>query len=129
MIALPRALDDDVLRATGLSMTEYAVLMNLSEAENHELRMTELAAATALSASRITRVVEAMQSRGLVVKRRHPDDARGNVTTLTPEGFERLRAAWPAHLASARERVVDQLDPASMAALARQFERVAEGLG
>ena len=71
IVALPRSLDDDLLRATGLTLTEYLVLMNLSEAENQELRMADLAAAAALSASRITRVVEALQGRDQVVKRRY----------------------------------------------------------
>lgn len=86
VVALPRSLDDDLLRATGLTLTEYVVPMSLSEAANQELRMADLAAATALSASRITRVVDALQSRGQVVKRRYEADAYGNVATLTPEG-------------------------------------------
>lgn len=128
MVALPRSMDDDLLRATGLTLTEYVVLMSLSEAENQEMRMTDLAAAAALSASRITRVVDTLQSRGQVAKRRHEADGRGNVTALTPEGLRRLRAAYPVHLASARERVMDQLDGRSVPALARQFEAVAERL-
>ena len=126
IVALPRSLDDDLLRATGLTLTEYVVLMSLSEAENHELRMADLAAATALSASRITRVVDALQSRGQVVKRRYEGDARGNVATLTPEGMKRLQAAYPVHLASARKRVMDHLDGRSLSAMVRQFETVVE---
>jgi DNA-binding MarR family transcriptional regulator len=126
IVALPRSLDDDLLRATGLTLTEYVVLMSLSEAENHELRMADLAAATALSASRITRVVDALQSRGQVVKRRYEGDARGNVATLTPEGLKRLQAAYPIHLASARKRVMDPLAGRSLAAMVRQFETVVE---
>ncbi|MFG2953950.1 MarR family winged helix-turn-helix transcriptional regulator [Streptomyces sp. NPDC048291] len=128
IVALPRSLDDDLLRSTGLTLTEYVVLMNLSEAENQELRMTDLASATALSASRITRVVDALQSRGQVVKRRYEGDARGNVATLTPEGLKRLQAAYPVHLASARKRVVDLLDGRSVPAMVRQFEAVVEKL-
>jgi DNA-binding MarR family transcriptional regulator len=128
MVALPRSLDDDLLRSTGLTLTEYVVLMNLSEAENQELRMTDLASATALSASRITRVVDALQSRGQVVKRRYEGDARGNVATLTPEGLKRLRDAYPVHLASARKRVMDLLDGRSVPAMVRQFEAVVENL-
>ncbi|WP_327398923.1 MarR family transcriptional regulator [Streptomyces sp. NBC_01288] len=124
IVALPRSLDDDLLRATGLTLTEYVVLMSLSEAENQELRMADLAAATALSASRITRVVDALQSRGQVVKRRYEGDARGNVATLTPEGLKRLQAAYPIHLASARKRVMDHLDGRSLSAMVRQFETV-----
>ncbi|MFI6406049.1 MarR family winged helix-turn-helix transcriptional regulator [Streptomyces sp. NPDC050548] len=126
IVALPRSLDDDLLRATGLTLTEYVVLMSLSEAENQELRMADLAAATALSASRITRVVDALQSRGQVVKRRYEGDARGNVATLTPDGMQRLQAAYPVHLASARKRVMDHLDGRSLSALVRQFETVVE---
>ena len=128
IVALPRSLDDDLLRSTGLTLTEYVVLMNLSEAENQELRMTDLASATALSASRITRVVDALQSRGQVVKRRYEGDARGNVATLTPEGLKRLQAAYPVHLASARTRVIDLLDGRSVPAMVRQFEAVVEKL-
>jgi DNA-binding MarR family transcriptional regulator len=126
IVALPRSLDDDLLRATGLTLTEYVVLMSLSEAENQELRMADLASATALSASRITRVVDALQSRGQVVKRRYEGDARGNVATLTPEGLKRLQAAYPIHLASARKRVMDHLDGRSLSAMVRQFETVVE---
>ncbi|MCX5555586.1 MarR family winged helix-turn-helix transcriptional regulator [Streptomyces sp. NBC_00038] len=128
IVALPRSLDDDLLRSTGLTLTEYVVLMNLSEAENQELRMADLASATALSASRITRVVDALQSRGQVVKRRYEGDARGNVATLTPEGLKRLQAAYPVHLASARKRVMDLLDGRSLPAMVRQFESVVEKL-
>lgn len=126
IVSLPRSLDDDLLRATGLTLTEYVVLMNLSEAENQELRMADLASATALSASRITRVVDALQSRGQVVKRRYEGDARGNVTKLTPDGMKRLQAAYPVHLASARKRVMDHLDGRSLSAMVRQFETVVE---
>ncbi|MFE2319946.1 MarR family winged helix-turn-helix transcriptional regulator [Streptomyces sp. NPDC059441] len=128
IIALPRSLDDDLLRSTGLTLTEYVVLMNLSEAENQELRMTDLAAACALSASRITRIVDTLQTRGQVVKRRYEGDGRGNVASLTPEGLKRLQGAYPVHLASARKRVVDQLDGRSLPALVRQFEAVAKEL-
>ncbi|MEV0738766.1 MarR family transcriptional regulator [Streptomyces sp. NPDC050549] len=126
IVALPRSLDDDLLRSTGLTLTEYVVLMSLSEAENQELRMADLAAATALSPSRITRVVDALQGRGQVVKRRYEGDARGNVATLTPEGMKRLQAAYPVHLASARKRVMDHIDGRSLAAMVRQFETVVE---
>ncbi|MET8644991.1 MarR family winged helix-turn-helix transcriptional regulator [Streptomyces sp. NPDC004675] len=128
MVALPKALDDDLLKATGLTMSEYAVLVHLSEAAEREMRMTDLAAATALSVSRISRVVNAMQTRGWVEKRRDVHDARGSMASLTAEGRRRLLAAYPTNLASARKRVVDHLDKNSMAALAEQFESVAARL-
>ena len=128
MVALPRALDNDLLHATGLALNEYAVLMNLSEADNRELRMADLAAATALSASRITRLVDDLQSRGLVTKRRCSEDGRGNVATLTDKGLTRLQAAYPDHLASSRRRVIDHVSPATVKRLGRTLDRIAEAL-
>ena len=125
LVALPRALDEDLLRATGLSLTQYIVLMHLSEADGNRLRMSDLAAATSLSASRVTRLVETLRTQGLVVKRPHATDARGSVAVLTEAGRQRLLGAYPAHLASARRRVMDQLDPALVHRLAEELGAVA----
>ncbi|HEX3778384.1 MAG TPA: MarR family winged helix-turn-helix transcriptional regulator [Pseudonocardiaceae bacterium] len=127
-IALPRVLDDDLLRSTGLTMTEYAVLMNLSESAEHEMRMADIAAATALSASRITRVVEQLRSRGLVTKRKCAEDSRSNIAGLTADGLAKLRAAYPSHLRSARSRVIEHLDPRTTKRLATVLLKIAEQL-
>ena len=50
VLSLPRQLHDDMVRATGLTASEYTVIMNLSEAPNRQLRMADLASATGLSA-------------------------------------------------------------------------------
>ena len=56
--AVAPPLDGDLLRAVGISVNEYLTLMSLSEAPRSELRMSDLAHATALSASRMTRLVD-----------------------------------------------------------------------
>lgn len=121
---LPPALDEDLIRDSGLTLTEYGVLMTLSEAHERQLRMAELAAAIAMSASRITRVVDDLRKRGLVRKERCAGDACGNVATLTGEGLARLQAAYPGHLASARLNLIDHLDTAETAALAAALNRI-----
>lgn len=129
MTTLPRALDHDLVQSSGLALHEYAVLLNLSEAENREMRMTELAAAVALSPSRMTRLVDDLRTRGLVAKSRDAHDGRGSVAKLTDKGFARLEAAYPDHLASVRNRVLDHLSPALVKRLGPAFVRVAENLG
>jgi len=125
MDALPKALDDDLLQATGTTLSEYSVLMHLSEAANGELCMTDLAAATALSLSRISRVVNALQARGWVRKRRHDQDTRFCVASLADEGLRRLESVYPTFLLSARKRVADHLDRDSITATADQFQIIA----
>ena len=58
VVLLPRVLDEYFNREARVGMTEYSVLVALSEASEGELRMGELAQATALSRSRMTRVVD-----------------------------------------------------------------------
>src|SRR6476660_5472743 len=94
VLSLPRRLDGDLVRSVGITANEYTTLMCLSEAPNRELRMADLANAAALSASRMTRLVDDLQARGLVAKRASSEDARGNIAKLTPVGLAKLKQAW-----------------------------------
>src|SRR5580698_945743 len=111
---IPRHLDSDLIRGAGLTASEYTTIMHLSEAPNRELRMADLANATDLSASRMTRLVDDLQARGLVTKTASAADARGNVARLTPRGMAKLKSAWPVHLDSVRRRFLDSIDPAAL---------------
>ena len=128
VVLLPRRLDDDLLRAVGISANEYLTLMSLSEAPGHELRMSDLADATALSASRMTRLVDELQSRGLVIKRASAEDGRGNVASLTPAGLAKLLTGWRVHVSSLRALVFDHVDAAGTEAVARALVEIAARL-
>ncbi|MGW5721017.1 MarR family winged helix-turn-helix transcriptional regulator [Amycolatopsis sp. NPDC003865] len=107
--ALPRALEDQFLPETGLAITDYGVLVALSEAPDHLLRISALAATTGLSLSRISRVVDDLTRRGLVEKRKCAEDGRASNAVLTGAGLARLEAAYPSHLARVRASVFDHL--------------------
>ncbi len=128
VLSLPRQLHGDMVRATGLTASEYTVIMNLSEAPNRQLRMADLASATGLSASRTTRLVDALQSHGLVAKRASSADGRSNLAELTSLGLSKLRSAWPAHITSVRRRVLDHIPPGTLAETAQALEAVASQL-
>ena len=125
--SLPRALEDDMSR-TGVTMTEFAVLLILSEATDQRMRMAALAAAAGLTPSRITRVVDDLAKHDLVRKERHSQDSRGNDAILTDAGLRKMREIQPAHLASARRRVVDRVPPALLPGLAQTLADLAESL-
>jgi DNA-binding MarR family transcriptional regulator len=128
VLSLPRRLDSDLVRSVGITANEYTTLMCLSEAPGRELRMTDLANAAALSASRMTRLVDDLQARGLVTKRTSAEDARGNVAKLTPAGLAKLKKAWPAHLASVRDRVFDHVDAGTVTNAAQALSEIAAQL-
>jgi DNA-binding MarR family transcriptional regulator len=123
---LPRQLDSDLLRGTGLSASQYAAMLHLSEAPNRELRMSELAVATGISASRMTRLVDDLQSRSLVTKLASSIDARGNVARLTSRGMSKVKAARPVHLASVRARFLDFMNPDEVKLVASAISGVAD---
>jgi DNA-binding MarR family transcriptional regulator len=125
---LPRHLDSDLLRGVGVSASEYTTMMHLSEAPNRELRMSDLASATGLSPSRMTRLVDDLQSRSLVTKVASSSDARGNVARLTSRGMAKLKAAWPVHLASVRARFFDHMETAEIKLVAAAMSGVADHL-
>src|SRR3984957_7898216 len=125
---IPRHLDSDLTRGAGLTASEYMMIMILSEAPNRELRMADLANATDLSASRMTRLVDDLQSRGFVTKTTSSSDARGNVARLTPRGVAKLKSAWPVHLDSVRRRFLDYIDPAAVEGVAKALAEVAAHL-
>jgi DNA-binding MarR family transcriptional regulator len=118
---LPRHLDSDLVRGAGLTASEYTTMMILSESPKRELRMSDLANATGLSASRMTRLVDSLQAHGFLTKTVSSSDARGNVARLSSAGMAKLKAAWPAHLRSVRHRFFESLD-------AREVETVAQAL-
>src|SRR5690606_10166359 len=71
------ALGQQLERDSGLSLAEYDVLVRLSEAEGHTLRMSALADEMARSRSWLTHTVRRMEGRGLVVRSTCADDGRG----------------------------------------------------
>ncbi|MEU3984529.1 MarR family winged helix-turn-helix transcriptional regulator [Streptomyces sp. NPDC026672] len=125
MIVLPRASEADLVAAGGLSGSEYAVLMHLSEAPQHAMRMIDLAGRLWLSQSAATRIVERLCRAGLVARRPSEYDKRGQVAVLTEEGHKQLEASYPGHLASVRRLVFDRLRGIDLGELAAALAAIA----
>ena len=124
-IVLRRAADADLMREQRLPISEYMVLMHLSEVPERQLRMSDLAATCDLSLSGITRLVSRLAEQGLVARVRCAEDARGWHAVLTDAGLTRLRRAWPTHLASVRRHVFDHLHDIDLTQFARALESIA----
>jgi len=122
--ALHNRLEDDLRATTGLSMADYHVMVVLSEAPGHRIRMGELANRLVFSPSRCTYQVTSMTKRGLVRKQSCSDDGRGQEAVLTDAGLAALTAAAPLHLATVRETFIDDLDDAELATITRVFGRL-----
>lgn len=128
LVRLPHVLDEQFDREAKVSMAEYAVLVALSEAPDRELRMGELANVTALSRSRITRVVDDLARRSLVARRKCEQDARSALAALTPTGMSVLTSAYPGHLARVRALVLDHITRSEMRTMTQVLARVLEAV-
>ncbi len=80
-----------------VSITEYDVLFNLYRQPEHEARIRDLNKHLLLTQPSVSRLIDRLVARGLVSKRRDPDDARGMIVQLTDEGIEVFRRVGSAH--------------------------------
>ena len=120
-----RELERELLAETGMPLGWYDVLLQLAEAPGRRLRMAELADRVLLSRSGLTRLIDRLQTEGLVRREPSPDDARGTFTVLTPEGMARLRAAAPTHLRGIRRHWLTHFSDQELRQLGELLARVA----
>ena len=121
---LPAVLDSQLRRDAGLTHFEYFTLAMLSEAPGRRLRMSALAARTNATLPRLSRVVSRLETAGLVERSPCPEDGRATNATLTDAGWEKVVQAAPGHVRTARELVVDALEPEQVGQLAEIARRI-----
>jgi DNA-binding MarR family transcriptional regulator len=124
LILLPGALDAQLDRDSDLNHFEYFTLAMLSEAPGRRLRMSALAARTNATLPRLSRVVSRLEAAGLVERSPCPEDGRATNATLTGAGWEKVVQAAPGHVRTARELVVDALEPEQVGQLAEIARRI-----
>jgi DNA-binding MarR family transcriptional regulator len=122
---LTRALDAELDAAHGLGLSTLELLGRLAAAGEAWPRLSALASSTGLSLSRVSRHIDALERRGLVVRRRCEADSRAVEAHLTESGAEVVAAAEAAHAEAVRERFLSQLSDDEAATLARVFARFA----
>lgn len=128
MTLLTDRLDDDLRRNFGVSLTEYEILVRLSEREGRNLRMAQLADALAHSRSRVTHTVTRLERAGLVRRTTSPDDGRGVICSMTEAGWQLLRQMAPVHVEGVRAHLVDLVSDEDLHAVGRVMDAVCDNL-
>lgn len=119
VLLLPGRLEAPLQREHGLTLFEYMVLSQMSEAPDRRLRMSELAYLANGSLSRLSNVVKRFEGRGWAERSTDPDDGRYTIVTLTTTGHDVVVAAAPTHVAAVRHFALDALTASEQATLAR----------
>lgn len=119
-----RALAGQLEAEHGLTIADYEALMQLARAEGQRLRRVDLASRLQLSPSGVTRLLQGLESAGLVEKGNDPGDARVTYAVLTPAGGAKLDAASCSHVAAVKELLEQTYDPDELQMLAELLGRL-----
>ncbi|MEU5976141.1 MarR family transcriptional regulator [Streptomyces sp. NPDC047315] len=105
------------LQPFGLTLNDYEILVNLSESDDLRMRMSDLAAATLQSKSRLSHQITRMENAGLVRRENCESDRRGLFAVLTEHGIATMRRVAPHHVASVRRHFIDLMSPEALTGL------------
>jgi DNA-binding MarR family transcriptional regulator len=120
--ALTRELSSRLEALHELTLSDFDVLVQLYFAEGRRMRRIDIARSVLLTASGITRLLDGLESCGLVAKDRCESDARVTYAVLTEAGVKKIEAARESHLADIEELFGSQFS-------AEEREQLAELLG
>ncbi|MGH2723776.1 MAG: MarR family winged helix-turn-helix transcriptional regulator [Actinomycetota bacterium] len=108
----------------GLPLTWYEVLLSLGMADGGRLRMLDLSRSLLLSKSGATRLIDRMESAGLVARRPSPHDRRVIWAAITPRGRRAFDAAAPVHLRGIERHFMEALSDDEVRGLMAALRKV-----
>lgn len=114
---LPTALDKE-LTPVGLTAFEFSLLEALGEADDSRLRLSALASRTNATLPRLSRVMNALERKGYVVRAACEADARATNAVLTDAGADARDDARHRYTDAVRRLVLGQLDETGVENLA-----------
>lgn len=106
-----RELSAALLAEHGLTINDFEALLVLSSAPDQRLKRVDLARRLLLTPSGITRLLEGLETAGLVERAACASDLRVTYAQLTDQGRERLAEASCGHMASIRTLFEEHLSP------------------
>jgi DNA-binding MarR family transcriptional regulator len=125
---LMRLIERDLTDRCGISHPEFEILLRLSWAEGHRVRIQDLAAASVLTRSGTSRAVERLERLGLLRRESAPEDRRGNYAILLPAGAGRLAQALDGHVPLVRATFLAQFTSVELQSMAEYWRRVEAAL-
>ena len=119
-------IDRELTTGDYLPLNWYDVLIELVEAPKNRLRMHELAQKVVLSRSGLTRLVDKLETEGLLDREAAPDDRRGAFAVLTTKGKDAVRKSWPAYSKGIAKHFASYMNSEESKILRDVFDRIIE---
>lgn len=121
---LQRLLQDQA----GLSLSDFEVLVHLTDTPDGRVRVTDLARLSRWERSRVSHHVKRMERRGLVQRLECVEDGRGAFIAITADGRAAIERAAPGHVRAVRQLVFDPLSQDDLQHLSTAIDTIAQGL-
>jgi DNA-binding MarR family transcriptional regulator len=118
---LTREIDAELESGHGLNISSFELLTRLANAEQRMLKLTTLAHEAGLSLSRVSRILDTLERRGLVERRPSADDTRAKQAWLTAQGVEVQRSAETTFFGGVERLFFNQVSDEDLVTLARVF--------
>lgn len=121
-----RQLSAQLVEQHGLTLSEYEVLFLLSREPDHSMRRVDLSREVRLSPSGITRLLDRMETTGLVEKGACKSDARVTYAVLTDAGMAKLHECSPDHFAAIERLIGERLSDEEIESLGSLLSRLSD---
>lgn len=122
---LTRRLERELAHAGRLTLSELDVLVTLFEAPEGSLRLSDLAERVMLTKSGMTRLLDRIESDGLIERLPCEADRRGQFARLTVAGRRALRRSTGTHLRFVKRAFADPVGSAARPSFRAALERLA----
>jgi|SRR6185312_10781872 len=120
--------EEEVFERFGVNRGEVGVLSALRiSGPPHRLSPTRLGKGLMLSSAGVTSRLDRLERRGLLTRTADPDDRRGVVVELTPQGLELVDAAVRANIGN-EHQALSRLDRKEIATLEGLLRKLLTGL-
>jgi DNA-binding MarR family transcriptional regulator len=123
---LTRQLSARLVETHGLTMSEYEVLFLLAREPDHSMRRIDLSREVRLSPSGITRMLDRLETTGLVEKGACAKDARVTYAVLTEAGMQKLHECSPDHFAAIERLIGERLSDEEVEMLGELLGRLSD---
>lgn len=121
---LPVVLHRELQADAGISLSDFEVLVTLTDTPAGRVRVTDLARELNWERSRVSHHVTRMERRGLVERSECRDDGRGAWVVLTGHGRSAIERAAPGHARAVRRLIFDDLSPQELTVMSGVIDQV-----
>ena len=118
---------ESALKEAGMPpLSWYDVLLELSRDPGAGLRQYEIAERVLLSKHNLSRLIDRLESEGLVKRQACDADGRGNIVKITAKGAQVKQDMWPVYARSIQEVIAAPLTATQVKSLAEIMRALLE---